>query len=107
MPIPIQNVCGSEPNLNACATEVLVDDFSRCLANNSACRYAIPAGSTSSYCIHHDHARLHRTTVLGPRLDQEARRAPGTGQTSRLHAKMPDTISSVFRYIFRSISHHF
>lgn len=106
MPIPIQNVSGSEPNLDACTTEFLVDDFSRCLANNSACKYAIPAGSTSSYCIHPDHARLHSTELFGPRHDQGAHRTTGTGHGKTGHTAISDNITTVFRYIFRSISHH-
>lgn len=105
MAVSIQNICGSEPDLDACATEFLVGDFSRCLTNNRTCRYAIPAGS-SCYCIHPDHARLRRKTAFGPRGDQEAGRTPEKWQKSRLHAIIADAIPSLFRYVFRRISHH-
>jgi len=61
MPIPIQNFSGTEPNVKECRTEYIVHDFSRCLSNNSACKYAIPAGYTSTYCLHPDHG-----TFRGP-----------------------------------------
>lgn len=54
MPIPIQNFSGSEPDVETCSTEYIVHDFYRCLSNNSSCKYAIPAGRASTYCLHPD-----------------------------------------------------
>ncbi|QEM67538.1 hypothetical protein FO488_04835 [Geobacter sp. FeAm09] len=76
MSIPIQNFSGSEPNVEECRTEHIVDDFSRCLAHNVACRYAIPAGTTSSYCIHPDHGAFQGMPVFGRRQEHRGQRPP-------------------------------
>jgi|GEM_PF-1094250 len=72
MAIPVQNVSGKEPNLSECATEHVVEEFSRCLSNNTACRYAVPAGTTSCYCIHPDHRNLHSRLLPGVPRDRRA-----------------------------------
>ncbi|KAB0664005.1 hypothetical protein F6V25_14420 [Oryzomonas japonica] len=72
MSIPIQNFSGSEPNVAECRTEYLVDEFSRCLAHNTACRYAVPAGNTSSYCIHPNHTAFQDMPAFGDRQDHGA-----------------------------------
>ncbi|GFE61976.1 hypothetical protein [Geobacter sp. AOG2] len=72
MAIPVQNVSGKEPDLNQCATEHVVEDFSRCLSNNTACRYAVPAGTSSSYCIHPNHRSLQGMLVPGGPGDRRA-----------------------------------
>lgn len=64
MPISIRNFTGSEPNTTECRTERIVDDLSRCLANKTKCKYALPAGSTSTYCLHPDHRGFANTVLL-------------------------------------------
>lgn len=80
MPIPIQNFSGTEPDVNECRTEYIVHDFSRCLANNSACKYAIPAGRTSTYCLHPDHATFRVAAMGGSHQDPAPYRLPRTRQ---------------------------
>lgn len=64
MSISIRNFTGSEPNTKQCRTERIVDDLSRCLANNAKCKYALPAGSTSTYCLHPAHGDFENTVFL-------------------------------------------
>lgn len=71
MAIPVQNVSGKEPNPGDCATEHIVEEFSRCLSNNAACRYAVPAGTTSSYCIHPNHRGFHAAPIPGSPGDRQ------------------------------------
>ena len=59
-----QDPTRSEPNLDACRTERIVDGLSRCLANNSKCRYSLPAGSTTTYCMHRDNSNFKSTAIL-------------------------------------------
>jgi len=80
MPIPIQNFSGSEPNVRECRTEYIVHDFSRCLSNNSTCKYAIPAGSTSTYCLHPEHGSFWDNTKSPPRQEPKPYRAPRRGE---------------------------
>ncbi len=54
----------SEPDLHTCRTERIVDGLSRCLANDSKCRYALPAGSTTTYCMHRDNRHFQSTAIL-------------------------------------------
>jgi hypothetical protein len=56
----------SRPNVSECHTECIVEGLSRCLANNSSCIYALPAGSTTTYCMHRDSKKFQRTLFLDP-----------------------------------------
>ena len=80
MPIPIQNFSGSEPNVNECLTEYIVHDFSRCLSNNSTCKYAIPAGYTSTYCLHPEHGSFRNSVMPDSRQEPKTHRAPQVAQ---------------------------
>jgi len=59
-----QDITRSEPNFDNCRTERIVDGLSRCLANNSKCKYALPAGSTTTYCMHGDNSNFQSTAIL-------------------------------------------
>ncbi len=72
MSIPIQNFTGNAPNTKECRTEYIVHDFSRCLSNNAQCKYAIPAGFTSTYCLHPDHRTFQDSAAPTPALDTPA-----------------------------------
>ncbi len=54
----------SEPNVAECRTECIVEGLSRCLAKNFRCVYALPAGSTTTYCMHRDNMKFRRTSFL-------------------------------------------
>jgi len=69
MSIPIQNFTGNAPNTKECRTEYIVHDFSRCLSNNAQCKYSIPAGFTSTYCLHPDHRTFQVSAAPNPVLD--------------------------------------
>jgi hypothetical protein len=58
-----QDLARRKPNLNECHTERIVDGLSRCLANNSNCRYALPAGSTTTYCMHRNNMKFQSTAT--------------------------------------------
>jgi hypothetical protein len=80
MPIPIQNFSGSEPEVTECRTEHIVHDFSRCLSNNSSCKYAIPAGYSSTYCLHPDHDTFRNTVIPDSHQDSRPYVLPRVGQ---------------------------
>jgi len=54
----------SEPNVADCRTECIVEGLSRCLANNATCAHALPAGATTTYCMHRNNLKFQRTTFL-------------------------------------------
>lgn len=54
----------SEPTIAECRTERIAEGLSRCLANNSKCVYALPAGATTTYCMHQDNMKFQRTPLL-------------------------------------------
>jgi len=58
MQVDIQKFSGTEPNTQECCTERITNELSRCLENNSICKYGLAAGSGSSYCLHPEHRVL-------------------------------------------------
>jgi hypothetical protein len=48
---------GPEATRN-CTTERITSELSRCLGNNQECKYGLPAGKTSTYCLHPDHKQF-------------------------------------------------
>ena len=55
---------GYEPHQEECFTLPLLNDLSRCSANNWRCRYAIPAGSSGVYCCHPNHSDFRLTANI-------------------------------------------
>ena len=52
-----------EPDTSYCLAERITTELSRCSRNNKLCKYGLPAGSTSTYCLHPNHkyfVELHR-----------------------------------------------
>lgn len=62
MPVSIHDFTGTEPNCDECRTEGITAEVSRCLDNCSKCKYGLPAGFTTTYCLHPNH-RDFRTSV--------------------------------------------
>jgi hypothetical protein len=58
------------PDFNTCRTERIVEDVSRCLSNNAACKYGLPAGYTTTYCLHHNHRDFRYAAFLRSHKDQ-------------------------------------
>lgn len=54
MTVPIEDFSGIEPDTDKCCTEEIISDLSRCASNNIRCKYGLPAGTTSTYCLHPD-----------------------------------------------------
>jgi hypothetical protein len=60
------DITGSEPDCDECRTEAITDNVSRCSDNRSKCRYGLPAGFTTTYCLHPDHRGFRTTAFPGP-----------------------------------------
>ncbi len=54
MKVPVDGFSGLEPDTNKCCTEEITSDLYRCTNNNRKCKYGLPAGTTSTYCLHAD-----------------------------------------------------
>lgn len=50
-----------EPDTSYCVAERITDELSRCTRNNNLCKYGLPAGTTSTYCLHEDHLKFRKT----------------------------------------------
>ena len=48
---------GCEPDFNTCRTEVIVDNFSKCLSGRTKCLYCYPA-DTVNYCLHYNNRQF-------------------------------------------------
>lgn len=60
-----QDVTGQEPDLIECRTEPIANNLSRCLANNSACEHALPAGPRT-LCMHRNRRDFEYAAFLTP-----------------------------------------
>lgn len=47
-----------EPETRNCTTERITSELSRCIGNNTDCKYGMSAGKTSTYCLHPDHKKF-------------------------------------------------
>jgi hypothetical protein len=54
MEVPVDEFSGQEPDTDKCSTEEIISDLYRCLNNSRKCKYGLPAGTTSTYCLHPD-----------------------------------------------------
>ncbi|HPX62122.1 MAG TPA: hypothetical protein PLN25_10205 [Deltaproteobacteria bacterium] len=61
MLVPISEFSGEEPDVSKCRTEAIITDLYRCLGNHCNCKYGLPAGSTSTYCLHPDFRKFSAT----------------------------------------------
>lgn len=52
-----------EPDITYCVAERITAELSRCTRNNNLCKYGLPAGSTSTYCLHEEHLKFRKTTT--------------------------------------------
>jgi len=59
------DVYEKEPDLNVCQTEPIANNLSRCLANNSTCEHALPAGPRT-ICMHENRRDFEYGTFLTP-----------------------------------------
>lgn len=50
-----------EPDTSYCVAERITAELSRCTRNNNLCKYGLPAGTTSTYCLHEDHLKFRKT----------------------------------------------
>lgn len=66
MKTPQQDVTGKEPSLIECRTERIANNLSRCLANNSVCEHALPAGPTRTVCMHKNRRDFEYAAFLIP-----------------------------------------
>lgn len=66
MLVQISDFNGTEPDTDKCCTEEIISDLYRCSSNNCNCKYGIPAGSTSTYCLHPDFRKFvaHPPTLI-------------------------------------------
>ena len=66
MKVSIDEFSGLEPDTNKCCTEEIISDLYRCSNNNRKCKYGLPAGTTSTYCLHPDFRKFiaHSPVVL-------------------------------------------
>jgi hypothetical protein len=44
-----------EPDTRNCTTERITSELSKCSENNQDCKYGLPAGKTTTYCLHPEH----------------------------------------------------
>lgn len=49
-----------EPDTSYCVAERITAELSRCARNNNLCKYGLPAGTTSTYCLHVDHLKFRK-----------------------------------------------
>jgi len=54
MKVLVDEFSGQEPDTGKCCTEEIISDLYRCSNNNRKCKYGLPAGTTSTYCLHPD-----------------------------------------------------
>jgi hypothetical protein len=54
MTVQFDEIASVEPDIDTCCTEEIISDLSRCSGNNRRCKYGLPAGATSTYCLHPD-----------------------------------------------------
>jgi hypothetical protein len=62
----LRDVIEKEANLIECRTERIANNLSRCLANNSACEHALPAGPTRTVCMHKNSRDFEYAAFLTP-----------------------------------------
>ena len=48
----------TEPDTRICTTEQITGELSRCSLNKQDCQYGLPAGKTSTYCLHPDNRKF-------------------------------------------------
>jgi hypothetical protein len=70
MPVSTPKFIGFEPKCGECLTEAITEDVSRCLGNCSKCRYGLPAGYTSTYCLHPDHKAFRSSAYIDSSSDR-------------------------------------
>jgi len=54
MVLPMSEFSGAEPDTALCMAEEIISDLAKCSTNNKACKYGLPAGTTTTYCLHPD-----------------------------------------------------
>ncbi len=71
----IDEFSGVEPDTSKCCTEEIISDLYRCSNNNRKCEYGLPAGTTSTYCLHPEFKKFVSLSPVG--VKTAAFRSPG------------------------------
>lgn len=75
MVLPVSEFSGAEPDTALCMTEEIISDLAKCSVNNKACKYGLPAGTTTTYCLHPDFKDF---LIASKSTDSQVSTIPGT-----------------------------